>query len=138
MRAAIVVVMVVMTGLAGTSVVEVPDPVCVDEHSQEAYAVAEVLWAEARGEPDEGKVMIVATILARSEKYGITVIESTRRGMRRGRLDRKMVEFAQVALKRGAGEYFYWLNPSRCTDLGWLEYANTRNGMKIGRHVFLR
>lgn len=113
------------------------DFTCVDEYSATTYAVAEVLYAEARGEPQEGRLAVVHAIVNRSKKYKETILEATRRGMRSGKLDPKLVEEASWMLKTKVGHsYCHWIAFGAATDLEWKNYAMRQSGMMIGRHFF--
>lgn len=110
---------------------------CVDEYSEEIYAVASVLWMEGRGESQTGRLAIVHVIVNRSKKYKESILKTTRRGMRSGKLDPKLVEEASWMLKTKVGHsYCHWIAFGAATDLEWVRYAKSQNGRKIGRHFF--
>jgi len=106
-------------------------------YDAEVYAVASVLYAEARGESQEGRSAIVHAIVNRSKKYKESVLKTTRRGMRSGKLDPKLVEEASWMLKTKVGHsYCHWIAFGAATDLDWVRYARKQSGKKIGRHFF--
>lgn len=110
---------------------------CVDEYSADVYAVASVLWMEGRGESQAGRLAIVHAIVNRSKKYNETILETTRRGMKGGKLDPKLVEEASWMLKTRVGHsYCHWIAFGAATDLDWKKYAMRQRGWKIGRHFF--
>lgn len=103
----------------------------------EVYAVAAVLYAEARGESQDGRLAIVHAIVNRSEKYKEGILETTRRGMKSGALDPKLVEEASWMLKTRVGHsYCHWIAFDTATDRDWVGYAKRQEGIKIGRHFF--
>lgn len=110
---------------------------CVDEYSVDVYAVASVLHAEARGESQAGRLAVVHAIVNRSKKYKESILKTTRRGMRSGKLDPKLVEEASWMLKTKVGHsYCHWIAFGAATDLEWVSHARKQEGLKIGRHFF--
>ena len=110
---------------------------CVDEYSVDVYAVASVLYSECRGESQEGRLAIVHSIVNRSKKYNESVLKTTRRGMRSGKLDPKLVEEASWMLKTKVGHsYCHWIAFDTATDLEWVRYAKRQSGSWIGGHFF--
>lgn len=106
-------------------------------YSVEVYAVASILYAEARGESQNGRLAIVHAIINRSKKYDETILETTRRGMKGGKLDQKLVEEASWMLKTRVGHsYCHWIAFDTATDRDWVGYARKQEGVKIGRHFF--
>lgn len=110
---------------------------CVDMYSEEIYAVAAVIQSEARGEPQNGRLAVVHAIVNRSKKYKETILETTRRGMRSGKLDPKLVEEVSWMLKTKVGHsYCHWIAFDTATDLKWKRHAKGQSGLWIGRHFF--
>lgn len=110
---------------------------CDEGYGIEVYAVASVLWAEGRGEPRDGRLAIVHAIVNRSKKYKESILKTTRRGMRSGRLDPKLVEEASWMLKTKVGHsYCHWIAFNSATDLDWARYARKQRGLSIGNHFF--
>ncbi len=106
-------------------------------YSVEVYAVASILYAEARGESQNGRLAIVHAIVNRSKKYNESILKTTRRGMRSGKLDPKLVEEASWMLKTKVGHsYCHWIAFGAATDLDWKNYAMRQSGVMIGRHFF--
>jgi len=103
----------------------------------EVYAVASVLWMEGRGESQAGRLAIVHAIVNRSKKYKESILETTRRGMRSGKLDPKLVEEASWMLRTRVGHsYCHWIAFGAATDLEWIRYARKQSGSNIGGHFF--
>ena len=48
---------------------------CVPAPSEEVFAVARVVWSEARNQPEEGQRMIVQVIKNRAAKYKETIFD---------------------------------------------------------------
>lgn len=99
-------------------------------------AVARVVWAEARGEPEEGQIAVIDAIRNRSKG---NLVEATLTGMARGKLDEKIAELVAVTLRKEVSHcYSYWYNPDTATDEWWLERTKDWPGEMIGRHWFMR
>lgn len=110
---------------------------CDKGYGIEVYAVASVLWIEGRGEPQDGRLAIVHAIVNRSKKYKESILKTTRRGMRSGRLDPKLVEEASWMLRTKVGHsYCHWIAFNSATDLDWVRYARKQKGLSIGNHFF--
>lgn len=113
------------------------DMPCDNGYGVEVYAVASVLYAEARGESQEGRLAVVHAIVNRSRKYEESILETTRRGMRSGKLDPKLVEEASWMLKtKVSHSYCHWIAFDAATDLKWKGYAKRQSGLSIGGHFF--
>ena len=110
---------------------------CDKGYDVEVYAVAGVLYSEARGESQAGRLAVVHAIVNRSKKYKESILKTTRRGMRSGKIDPKLVEEASWMLKTKVGHnYCHWIAFGAATDLKWKRYAMKQNGKKVGRHFF--
>jgi hypothetical protein len=110
---------------------------CDAGYDVEVYAVAAVLYSEARGESQAGRLAVVHAIVNRSEKYKESILETTRRGMRSGKLDPKLVEEASWMLKTRVGHsYCHWIAFGAATDLDWVGYAKRQSGLWVGGHFF--
>jgi len=106
-------------------------------YNVEVYAVASVLYSECRGEPQEGRLAIVHAIVNRSKKYKESILKTTRRGMKGGKLDPKLVEEASWMLKTRVGHsYCHWIAFGAATDLDWKKYAMRQRGLWVGGHFF--
>ena len=111
---------------------------CVPAPSEEVFAVARVVWSEARNQPEEGQRMIVQVIKNRAAKYKETILETVRHGMvSKGRLDPKIVELVEDEMGKDVGSrYCHWIRLDKATDKKWVEYAKKQDGVTIGSHFF--
>ncbi len=111
---------------------------CEDAYSEEIYAVAMVVWKEARSEPEDGKRMVVQVIRNRAKHYRESVLKTTRRGMAwGGRIEPDIVDFVAREMKKEICHNFrYWIQMETSTDVKWKEYASKQYGVKIGNHFF--
>jgi hypothetical protein len=105
---------------------------------EDVYAVAMVVWKEARSEPEDGKRMVVQAIRNRAEHYKESILETTRRGMAwDGRLDPEIVELVAEEMKGNVRcPYRFWINFDRATDAKWASWAKKQSGISIGGHFF--
>lgn len=124
--------------LASSSKAFLAPVACEEGYSEEIYAVARVVWKEARSEPEEGKRMVVQVIKNRAEHYKESILETTRRGMAwDGKLEPKIVELVVDEMEKEVCHGFrYWLNTKTATDRKWVRYAKRQDGLLIGNHFF--
>lgn len=106
--------------------------------TEEIYAVARVLWREARNQPIYGQRMMVQVIKNRAVKHNETILETVKRGMAsNGRLDPVIVKLVEEEIYKDVGcNYNYWINPELATDSDWKAYSKKQFGIKIGDHFF--
>jgi spore germination cell wall hydrolase CwlJ-like protein len=108
-------------------------------YSEEVLAISRVVWREARGEPIEGQKAVVHAIRNRAIYFKEDIVRTTYRGMKRGKLDNKIVEMVSKEMERPIQHsYIFWLNPKTATDTGWVKYARGRRVKLIGRHWFFK
>lgn len=107
-------------------------------YEEEIYAVAMVVWKEARSEPEDGKRMVVQVIKNRAEHYEESISETTRRGMAwDGELEPGIVKLvAEEMEKEVCHDFKHWIQLETATDLSWKRYAMRQSGRRVGRHFF--
>jgi hypothetical protein len=110
---------------------------CEEGFPIEVYAVAAVVWKEARSEGVRGRKAVVDAIRNRSVKYKESILETTRRGMKSGKLDPKLVHEAAWMLQGKVGHKFcYWMNRELATDQRQIRIAEKSKKVEIGAHWF--
>ena len=106
--------------------------------SEEVFAIAMVVWSEARNQPERGQRMIVQVIKNRAKKYNESILETVTHGMvSEGRLDSKIVEMVEDEMGNDVGSrYCHWIQLETATDKKWVRYAKKQDGSLIGDHFF--
>ena len=106
--------------------------------SEEVFAIAMVVWSEARNQPESGQRMIVQVIKNRAKKYNESILETVTHGMvSKGRLDPKIVALVEDEIRKDVGSrYCHWIRLDKATDKKWMEYAKKQDGVTIGSHFF--
>ena len=100
-------------------------------------AASRVCECEAKGESIQGQIWVIDALRNRAEKYGISIVESSYRGLCRGRLEKRFLELASEVLKQPPSHHYcYFLNESLSTDLEWVSYSKTQQRVKVGSHWF--
>lgn len=108
-----------------------------EDLGNDVAAVAQVLYAEARGESEEGRLAIIFAIRNRAMFYNEPIWKTCRRGMKQGMLTPTLVDEAMEGLRVEVGhDYRHWMNPRLATDLNWKDYAMKQDGLMIGEHFF--
>ena len=115
---------------------------CEEGPTEEVYAVARVVWSEARNQPEIGQRMIVQVIRNRAEKYNESILETVTHGMvSKGRLDPKIVGLVEDEMGGDVCCHFkFWINFERATDGRQIKLArqseSLNTGLQISDHFF--
>lgn len=122
------------------------EPVAVQEGSHgtmcpsagDVEAVARVIYSECRGEPAEGRKMVVDAILNISSYEGVTIRRACRmKGISSGLLEERFVlEAEEMMVSPRTHNFTHWLNPKKTTDKKWLGHAMAQPGDSCYNHYF--
>ena len=100
-------------------------------------SVARVLYCECRSEKIEGQIFVADVLRNRAEKDGVSIVESSYRGLCRGRLEKRFLELASKVLKQPPSHSFtYFFNAKTATNKKWVGVGLSRQGTTIGSHWF--
>lgn len=103
----------------------------------DVLAMASVIEAEARGEPERCKCLVGEVLKNRADWQGLTINESSLIGLKRKKPSQKSIETAKFVMQnQHEHSFIFFLNPDLATDAKWIAQNRKFKKVRCGGHVF--